>query len=157
MEQIRLENSCLQAELSKLSTILTHKEKLQESLQAQAHADMQKTIQLQSAASCVCELVGEFALVIKNLELYLIDQLKDPRVQRMAKRTSMEFDNSHLQQQVTQLQDDIDALLNQKRAVEDDAHHQLDNLRCQYVDLQRHVTDLEEEKKVLWKKTRRRV
>ena len=67
MEQIRLENSCLQAELSRLSTVLTFNEKLRESLQAQAQADIQKKTRLQSAASCVCELVGELALVIKNL------------------------------------------------------------------------------------------
>ena len=75
---------------------------------------------LQRAASSLRELVGDMAGLMAALEQSLVE-LEQERVQWRAEKMSITFYNARLQEEVTLLHDDIDVLLNQKRAVEDEA------------------------------------
>ena len=89
--------------------------------EAEAEARQQHMRQrLQHAARSLGELAGEMAGLVASLEESLVG-LERERVQWRAEKMTVTFYNAQLQAEVTLLHDDIDVLLNQKRAVEDDA------------------------------------
>jgi chromosome segregation ATPase len=90
---------------------------------------------------CTSELADDLMSILVEMES---DTART--VQWGAEKVSMRFYNGQLQEQVAQLQDDIDALLNQQRSVKADHQAAMKKMGDQCTELQQCVAVLEREK-----------